>query len=120
MRRKSKQNILICAAAKGSLWTRLSFLVMGAGGIRYKQYMRGLLYLLSQIGFILFFRNFALQYLTKFTEILKGKVFEEKGESNLGEKIYQSTDVLLIADAAGTHYDKRQTSPDTTFCSSTN
>ena len=66
MRKKSKHNILICAASKGSLWTRLSFVVMGAGCIRYKQYIRGLLYLLSQICFFFFFKNFALQYLSKF------------------------------------------------------
>ena len=69
MRRKSKQNILLCAAAKGSLWTRLSFLVMGTGCIRYKQYVRGLLYLLIQIGFSFFFINFALQNLSKFNTL---------------------------------------------------
>ena len=38
MRRKTDQNVLISAAAKGSIWTRLSFLVMGTGCVRYKQY----------------------------------------------------------------------------------
>lgn len=69
MRRNPKRNILICAAAKGSLWTRLSFLVMGVGCIRYKQYARGILYLLMQIAFFVFFKNFALQYLTKFNTL---------------------------------------------------
>lgn len=69
MRRNPKRNILICAAAKGSLWTRLSFLVMGVGCIRYKQYVRGILYLLMQIAFFVFFKNFALQYLTKFNTL---------------------------------------------------
>ena len=66
MRKKSKYNILICAASKGSLWTRLSFIVMGTGCLRYKQYIRGLIYLLTQICFYFFFKNFALQYLCKF------------------------------------------------------
>lgn len=66
MRGNSKRNILIYAAARGSLWTRLSFLVMGAGCIRYKQYARGILYLLTQVLFVFFFRSFALQYLSKF------------------------------------------------------
>ena len=44
MRRNAKQNILISAAAKGSFWTRLSFFIMGTGCIRYKQYVRGLIY----------------------------------------------------------------------------
>lgn len=69
MRRNAKHNVLICAAAKGSFWTRLSFVVMGAGCIRYKQYIRGLIYLLTQIGFYFFFNNFALQYLSKFNTL---------------------------------------------------
>ena len=69
MRRKIKQNVLISAAAKGSIWTRLSFLVMGTGCVRYKQYVRGLIYFLTEIGFIYFFRNFALQYLSKFNTL---------------------------------------------------
>lgn len=66
MDRNPKNYVLICAAARGSLWTRLSFLVMGTGCIRYKQYARGILYLLTQVGFVFFFKNFALQYLSKF------------------------------------------------------
>ena len=54
MRRKTNQNVLISAAAKGSIWTRLSFLVMGTGCVRYKQYVRGLIYFLTEIGFFYF------------------------------------------------------------------
>lgn len=64
-----KQNVLIRAATKGSFWTRLSFAVMGTGCIRYRQYARGLIYLLSQIGFFFFFKDFALQYLLKFNTL---------------------------------------------------
>lgn len=66
MKRKSTQNVLLRAAREGGFFTRLSFLVMGAGCIRCRQYARGLLYLLTQIGFFFFFRDFALQYLCKF------------------------------------------------------
>lgn len=66
MKRKSTQNVLLRAAREGGFFTRLSFLVMGAGCIRRRQYARGLLYLLTQIGFFFFFRDFALQYLRKF------------------------------------------------------
>ena len=69
MRRNTNQNALISAAAKGSIWTRLSFLVMGTGCVRYKQYVRGLIYFLTEIGFFYFFRNFALQYLSKFNTL---------------------------------------------------
>ena len=69
MRENTKRNILLCAAAKGSFWTRLSFFIMGTGCIRYKQYVRGLIYLLTQIGFFCFLKNFALQYLSKFSTL---------------------------------------------------
>ena len=66
MRRNVKPNVLLQAAAEGNLWTRMSFLVMGTGCIRCKQYVRGLIYLFTEIGFFFFFKNFALQYLSKF------------------------------------------------------
>lgn len=66
MGKKTKHNFLLCAAADGSFWTRLSFVVMGAGCIRHRQYVRGLLYFSIQIGFFFFFKNFALPYLCKF------------------------------------------------------
>lgn len=69
MRRNTNQNVLISAAAKGSIWTRLSFLVMGTGCVHYKQYVRGLIYFFSEIGFFYFFKNFALQYLSKFNTL---------------------------------------------------
>ncbi len=65
MGKNGKPHILLHAAANGSIWTRLSFLAMGTGCIRYGQYMRGILYLLAQLGFAAFFKNFALQYLRK-------------------------------------------------------
>ena len=67
MQENTKRNILLCAAAKGSFWTRLSFFIMGTGCIRYKQYVRGLIYLLTQIGFFCFlilFLNKTLQIIS--------------------------------------------------------
>lgn len=69
MRRNGVSNVLLRAAARGSFWTRLSFIVMGTGCIRYKQYVRGLIYLVSQIGFFFFFKNFAFPYLSKFNTL---------------------------------------------------
>lgn len=69
MRRKTDPNVLVSAATRGSTWTRLSFFVMGTGCVRYKQYIRGLIYFLTEIGFFYFFRNFALQYLSKFNTL---------------------------------------------------
>ncbi len=81
MQKESKRNILLCAAKKGSIWTRMSSVVMGAGCIRYGQYIRGLLYFLMQIGFVLFIKNFALQYLSKFNTLgttAQTKVWDEE------------------------------------------
>lgn len=66
MGRNKNQSILISAAARGNIWTRLSFLVMGTGCIRCRQYARGLLYFLSEVAFFCFFKGFALLYLSKF------------------------------------------------------
>lgn len=66
MGRNKNQSILISAAARGSIWTRLSFLIMGTGCIRCRQYARGLLYFLSEVAFFCFFKGFALPYLSKF------------------------------------------------------
>lgn len=81
MHKEPKQRVLFCAATQGSVWTRLSFFVMGVGCIRYRQYVRGLLYLLIQIGFVFFLRDFALQYLSKFGTLgttTQNKVWNEE------------------------------------------
>lgn len=69
MGRNKNQSILISAAARGNIWTRLSFLVMGTGCIRCRQYARGLLYFLSEVAFFCFFKGFALPYLSKFSTL---------------------------------------------------
>lgn len=108
MHRNSKRNTLICAAAKGSFWTRLSFLVMGAGCIRYKQYVRGMLYLFMQIGFVLFFKNFALQYLSKFNTLgteTQRKVWNEElqifqrfpGDNSMLVLLYSVLSLAVVA-----------------------
>lgn len=66
MRKNISSYVLPQAAIHGSLWTRMSFLVMGTGCIRCRQYVRGLIYLFTEIGFFYFFKNFALEYLRKF------------------------------------------------------
>lgn len=66
MRQMKPFAVIRCAAAKGDAFTRLSFLVMGAGCFRCGQLVRGLLYLLSEVFFVIFLRSFALPYLAKF------------------------------------------------------
>ncbi len=97
MLKKSKVRVLYDAALRGSFCTRLSFFIMGAGCIRYKQYARGLLYLLLQVGFILFFRNFALRYLSKFSTL--GTAAQQKvwnGELQIYERIPGDNSMLIL------------------------
>ncbi len=69
MEKHTPVTILKDAALRGSISTRLSFLIMGLGCARYGQYIRGLLYAVSQIFFFFFLRGFALPYLSKFSTL---------------------------------------------------
>lgn len=50
----------------GSVWTKISCLFMGAGQIARKQFLKGVLYLALEIGFILYVALFGWGYLVKF------------------------------------------------------
>ena len=54
------------AASKGDLFTRLGFLVMGAGCAARRQFAKGLLLFASQVSYILFMISFGIGYLAKF------------------------------------------------------
>ncbi len=60
---------------RGDGATKLSFLLMGFGCIKRKQYIKGLLYFAAQVLFIVYMAGFAWQYLSKFgslgTEAMK-------------------------------------------------
>ncbi len=53
------------AAKEGDMWTRSSFVVMGAGLVRRKQYLRGILYFLFEVAFVLYMVFFGGRYLSK-------------------------------------------------------
>ena len=46
------------AFAKGSIFTRLSAVVMGLGNIVYGQIVKGLLFLAVEVGYILYMINY--------------------------------------------------------------
>ena len=50
----SKKENLFTIFTKGDIFTKLSFLIMGLGNIARKQFVKGLLYLVSEIVFIYF------------------------------------------------------------------
>ena len=54
---------------QGDFATRSSFLIMGFGCIKRKQYIKGLLYLIIQVAFIAYMLGFANQYLSKISTL---------------------------------------------------
>ena len=85
-RRHSNENggllrCMLTALQKGDFLTRLSFLWMGSGCLFRGQIGRGLLYLASQILFILYFVLFGWPYLAKFPTLgtqTQYRVFDEE------------------------------------------
>ena len=53
----------------GNVWTRLSFLVLGAGNLARKQIVKGLVYLAMEIGFIFYMIMFGVTALSHFGDL---------------------------------------------------
>ena len=53
----------------GDLWTRLSFLVLGAGNIARKQIVKGIIYLAMELGFIFYMIMFGVTALSHFGDL---------------------------------------------------
>ena len=68
---------------RGDLFTKLSFVIMGAGCIRRKRFVKGLLYLAIQVVFWIFILNSGIGYIAKLrtlgTEVQTEIWNEEKG-----------------------------------------
>lgn len=80
---------------QGDLWTRLSFVVMGASNLRRGQIVKGLLYLLSEIGFICYMvlsGIYAVSMLPTLGLTQQGWVFNEA----LGIDILQDGDNSML------------------------
>lgn len=92
---------------KGDWKTRISFVVMGFGCFMYSQFLRGALYLLLEVGFILFMIFFGSIYLGKLgtlgTEV-QGPIFNDMGiqigttdgDNSLIILLYGVTTILII------------------------
>jgi arabinogalactan oligomer/maltooligosaccharide transport system permease protein len=68
----------------GSIWTKLSCLFMGAGQVARKQFLKGALYFVLQIAFILYIVFFGAGYLAKLGSLgtvqpIKGEIDYETG-----------------------------------------
>ena len=63
--KKNKVKEFFLAIKSGSIWTKLSCLFMGVGQIARKQFLKGALYLVLEIAFILYLVCFGAGYLAK-------------------------------------------------------
>ncbi len=86
-------------AKEGNWKTRLSFVVMGFGCLAYGQWLRGVLYLLLEIGFILFMIFEGPAYLGKFGTLgdhLAGPIYDEAGRQIGTSQGDDSLQILLF------------------------
>ena len=88
--------ITIGAAARHGDWkTRTSFGVMGFGLIARKQYLRGILYLLFEVLFILYMIFFGWKFLAKMGSLGVGE-YTEVWSDELGAYVYEYPDNSLL------------------------
>ena len=83
--------------AQGDRWVRGSCLVMGLGCMKRKQVVKGLLYLMAEALFFLFFFGFGLQYLRHFAtlgENAQRKVWNE--EMQIYQRVPGDNSMLIL------------------------
>ena len=82
----------------GDLWTRLSFVLFGAGYLARGQYIKGILLQLVQVFFYLFTFGFSLQYILKLGTlgtVQREEVFDPKTLSKVVNDYDNSLMILL-------------------------
>ncbi|MDE7306695.1 MAG: sugar ABC transporter permease [Clostridia bacterium] len=80
------------AAKDGDMWTRSSFIVMGAGLVRRKQYVRGILYFLFEVVFVLYMVFFGGKYLSKLGSLGEVARVEAGKDPLTGTVLYEYID----------------------------
>lgn len=81
----------------GNLDTKLSYLIMGFGCFRNKQFVRGFLYLFLQVAFFIYLFGFGIHYLSKFSTLgtsLQEEVWNE--ELGIYEYITGDNSMLIL------------------------
>lgn len=85
------------AAKYGDWKTRMSFVVMGFGHIARKQFLRGFVYLLFEVIFILYLSLFGWKYLVKMGSLGDVAMVEEFNEElGIFEYIYYDNSMLIL------------------------
>ncbi len=91
---------------RGDIATRLSFFLMGFGCIRRGRFLRGTVYLVSQIAFWVFFFEFGIPYIRKLPTlgtVAQGEVWNEekgifeyiKGDNSMLVLLYGTVSLLI-------------------------
>ena len=95
--KKNKVKEFFLAIKNGSIWTKLSCLFMGAGQIARKQFLKGALYLLLEIAFILYLIFFGGGYLAKIGTLGTVKATEVwNDETGVYDKIPGDNSFLIL------------------------
>lgn len=86
-----------CAARDGDWKTRLSFAVMGFGQLARGQVLRGILYLLFEVVFILYLALFGWKYLVKLGTLGEVAMMEVENEiTGVVEYVYYDNSLLIL------------------------
>lgn len=85
------------AAKYGNWKTRMSFVVMGFGHLARRQYLRGIMYLLFEVVFYLYFVLFGWKYLAKMGSLGEIAMVEEfNEETGIFEYVYYDNSMLIL------------------------
>lgn len=84
------------ALTKGDIFTKLSAIVFGLGNIVRKQYVKGLLLLAGEVGFIAFFVTNGFKYLSKLPSIGDQETKRVKNASGLWVTTAGDASVLVL------------------------
>lgn len=95
--KKNKVKEFFLAIKSGSIWTKLSCLFMGVGQIARKQFLKGALYLVLEIAFILYLVCFGAGYLAKIGTLGTVKATEVwNDETGVYDKIPGDNSFLIL------------------------
>lgn len=84
------------AVKNGDVWTKLSLLIMGAGYFGRRQFVKGILMTLLQIGFFVFTLNFSLEYILKLNTLGTVQREEKFNAATLTKVVNDYDNSLLI------------------------
>ncbi len=95
LKKKDSKTNLTNAMKNGDLFTRLSFFVMGLGNVARKQIIKGLIFLMIELGYIYFMISTGVSYIADFVA-LGGEEQQKVWSDKLGVFVYTQGDNSLL------------------------